>query len=87
VGDLLTILLVLNVLLAVFNLLPFPPLDGAAALGGLLPARTAGAFRAVTANPVFSLVGILIAWQIFPSIARPLFRTVLQLLHPGARYS
>lgn len=87
VGDLLTMLLVLNVLLCVFNMLPLPPLDGAAALGGLLPARAARAFRAFTANPVFSLVGILIAWQVFPSIARPLFRAVLQLLHPGERYS
>jgi Zn-dependent protease len=87
VGDLLTMLLVLNVLLFVFNMLPFPPLDGASAIGGLLPARAANALRAFTANPVFSVVGILIAWQVFPSIARPLFRTVLQLLHPGARYS
>jgi Zn-dependent protease len=87
VGDLLTMLLVLNVLLFVFNMLPFPPLDGASALGGLLPARPAAALRALVASPVFSLVGILIAWQIFPSIARPLFRTVLRLLHPGALYS
>jgi Zn-dependent protease len=87
VGDLLTMLLVLNVLLFVFNMLPFPPLDGASAIGGLLPARAANALRAFTANPVFSVVGILIAWQVFPSIARPLFRTVLQLLQPGARYS
>lgn len=87
VGDLLSMLLVLNVLLFVFNLLPFPPLDGASALGGLLPERAATTLRTFVANPVFSLIGILIAWQIFPSIARPLFRTVLQLLHPGALYS
>jgi Zn-dependent protease len=86
VGDLLAILLVLNVLLCVFNLLPVPPLDGSAALGGLLPAGAAGGLRALTTNPAFSLLGILIAWQVFPSIARPLFRSVLQLLHPDVRY-
>jgi Zn-dependent protease len=87
VGEMLTILLVLNVLLFVFNMLPFPPLDGASALGGLLPSRAAATLRGLVASPAFSLIGILIAWQIFPSIARPLFRTLLHLLHPGELYS
>jgi Zn-dependent protease len=86
VADLLSMLLVLNVLLFVFNMLPFPPLDGASAVGGLLPPRAAATLRTFVANPVFSLLGILIAWQIFPSIARPLFRTVLRLLHPDDLY-
>jgi Zn-dependent protease len=87
VGEMLTVLLVLNVLLFVFNMLPFPPLDGASAIGGLLPKRAAGALRALVSSPAFSLLGIFVAWQIFPAIARPLFRTVLQLLHPGQLYS
>jgi Zn-dependent protease len=87
VGEMLTVLLVLNVLLFVFNMLPFPPLDGASAIGGLLPERAAAALRAFVSNPAFSLLGIFVAWQIFPSIARPLFRTVLRLLHPGELYS
>jgi Zn-dependent protease len=87
VGDLLSILLVLNVLLFVFNMLPIPPLDGASAIGGVLPERVAATLRTVMANPVFSLLGILIAWQVFPPIARPLFNALLHLLHPGESYS
>jgi Zn-dependent protease len=85
-AQILTVLLILNVLLFVFNLLPFPPLDGASALGLVLPARAAAAVRGLAANPIFSLVGLLIAWQLFPSLTRPIFRFVLALMHPGERY-
>jgi Zn-dependent protease len=85
-GQVLTVLLMLNVLLCVFNLLPVPPLDGGSALAGVLPARGAEALQAFMANPVFSLLGLFVAWQAFPYIARPLFRLVISLVHPGEAY-
>ena len=85
-GDLLTVLLVLNTLLFVFNMLPLPPLDGASAIGGVLPERAAVALRGIAANPILSLLGIFVAWQVFPYFVRPIFRALLTLVHPGERY-
>jgi Zn-dependent protease len=86
IGEVLTVLLVLNVFLFVFNILPFPPLDGASVLGGMLPERAGVAVRGFTANPIFSLVGILVAWQVFPQIAGPIFNGLLKLVHPHDLY-
>ena len=86
-GDLLSVLLVLNLLLFVFNMLPLPPLDGATALGGLLPERAALGLRQFFSSPAFSLLGIFIAWQLFPHFARPIFSAILALVHPADRYS
>jgi Zn-dependent protease len=36
--------LVINLLLAIFNMLPIPPLDGGTVLAGLLPERVAAGF-------------------------------------------
>jgi Zn-dependent protease len=82
VGQGLSVMLMLNVLLGVFNLLPLPPLDGASAFELLLPEDTARKFRATVRNPMFSLIGLLVAWQVFPHIARPVFGLVLRVLYP-----
>jgi Zn-dependent protease len=85
-GDLLTVLLVLNVLLFIFNMLPVPPLDGASAITGVLPDRAALTVRAVNSNPAVSMLGLLVAWQVFPEFARPIFTALLRLVHPGDIY-
>lgn len=79
----LSVLVMLNVLLGSFNLLPVPPLDGASAITLLLPDSIADRFRAVTNSMQFSFLGLFVAWQIFPPIARPLFRLVVKSLYPG----
>ena len=86
VGELLAVLLVLNILLFVFNMLPVPPLDGASAITGILPEPAAQLVRAVNAHPAVSMLGLLIAWQLFPEFARPLFAVLLRLVHPGDIY-
>ena len=77
----------INVLLAVFNMLPVPPLDGASAITAVLPERFGSLVRAVSANPAVSILGLFIAWQVFPQFARPLFAAVVRLVHPGDIYS
>jgi Zn-dependent protease len=83
VASMLSVLLVLNVLLGVFNLLPIPPLDGASALGLVLPEGAAVALRRMAAFPGFSLIGLFVAWRLFPRLVDPLFTLLLNLVHPG----
>jgi Zn-dependent protease len=86
IGTFLSVLLVLNVFLFVFNLLPLPPLDGASVLGLLLPEDRSLQFRQIVSQPWAQLLGLVVAWKFFPYLTRPLFDVVLRLLHPGAGY-
>jgi Zn-dependent protease len=79
----LSVMFMLNVLLGTFNLLPLPPLDGLSAAGLLFPERTAARLRSVMTAPQFSLIGLLVAWQLFPHVTRPLFLLMARSLHPG----
>jgi Zn-dependent protease len=84
---LLSVLLVMNVFQFVFNLLPFPPLDGSAILTGFLPERYADTLREMQSNAIMPMVGLLIAWKVFPLVTDPLFSALLRLVHPGESYS
>lgn len=51
----------LNLLLAIFNLIPIPPLDGGTVLAGLLPGAVAGRFDAIVRPYGFLLIyGLMI---------------------------
>lgn len=82
-----SILFALNLLLFLFNLLPVPPLDGSGVLSLLLPESMARSYqRALWGQPALALLGIVIAWQIFPHLFRPVFLLAIQLLYPGMGY-
>ena len=83
----LSVLLMENAILGTFNLVPLPPLDGSAAIGLLLPEKTASSFRQLARNPGFSIAGLVFALLIFPRIFTPLFSLVIRLVHPGMSYS
>ncbi len=78
------ILFSLNLMLGAFNLLPLPPLDGSTAIGLLLSERTALRFAELAHSPMFSLVGILVAWKVFGELARPIFHLGAVLMYPDA---
>ena len=72
----------MNLLLAVFNLIPFPPLDGGGALPLLLGEKTSEAYLDfVSENPMIGWIGIFIAWQSFSGLFRPVFRLATDLLY------
>ncbi len=85
-GTFLGILLVLNVILAAFNLIPFPPLDGASAITLVLPEDLALRYRELVRTGSFSLIGLFAAWFLFGEVVPPLFRVVLGLVHPDVSY-
>ncbi len=87
VATILSIFLMLNVLLFAFNLIPLPPLDGASVLGLFLPDEVALRVQEFSHNPMFQMVGLVVAWQVFPVIVGPLFNLVLWAVHPGLGYS
>jgi len=82
----LSILFSLNLVLFAFNLIPLPPLDGSAILPGFMSDETAVRFHALLRQPMFSLIGLLVAWNVFPRISGPLLTLALNLLYPGAGY-
>lgn len=77
------ILFALNLLLFVFNLLPVPPLDGSAILPMFMSERAADRYRDIIHQPMFSFLGLLIAWQLFPYIYSPVQTVALRLLGLG----
>jgi Zn-dependent protease len=81
VATLVSILFTLNLLLLVFNLIPVPPLDGAGALGLLLPERLALRLRMVFARPAWGWVGIIVAWIAIGEILPPVHRVAIRLLY------
>ena len=83
----LSVMFSLNLLLGLFNLLPIPPLDGFGAVGLLLSERQAARFQEFGQElRGFSMIGLLVAWQVFGPVFHPVFRLALNVLYPGQGY-
>ncbi|MGE0607528.1 MAG: site-2 protease family protein [Pirellulales bacterium] len=71
----------LNMILFVFNLLPIPPMDGGSVLPLLIGTSAAHKYQDFMAQPGFSFIGLIVAWNIFPKIFPYVFSPALQLLY------
>jgi Zn-dependent protease len=84
-GKLFFALVELNVVLAVFNLLPIPPLDGSRLLSVLLPPSRQSIVYFLDRFGIFLLLGLLL---LAPNIFQPLFtsmtRAILRLVGFGS---
>lgn len=59
---LMQVFIYVNIILFVFNMLPFPPLDGSHVLEALLPPGSLGFFRLIEPYGVLILFGVIIAF-------------------------
>jgi len=82
VATLLSLLFSLNTVLFVFNLLPVPPLDGSGILPFFLSEKLAARFMDFINQPMFSFIGILVAWNLFGRIYSPFHLFFMKLLYP-----
>jgi Zn-dependent protease len=71
----------------VFNLMPFPPLDGGGAVGLLFSEATARRVQALLRHPQLSLIGILLAWLLIGRVFEPIHLLAVNLLYPELGYT
>ena len=63
----------INLLLAIFNLLPIPPLDGSSVVGALLPERAAAVFDRLRPYGFVLLYALLLSGGFSVVVGRPYF--------------
>ncbi len=71
----------LNLILAVLNILPFPPLDGSGVVLLLLDKSTSHRYMRFIQQPGMSFLGIIIAWNLFPRIFEPIYQYTLNAIY------
>ena len=73
----------LNLILFVFNLLPLPPLDGSAIWPLVLTPGQLARYYEFRAQPAFVLIGLFVAWGVFPKVFGPVDTFAAALLRLG----
>lgn len=86
VATIISILFSLNLLLFIFNLLPFPPLDGSGIMPLIMDEEKAESYLLFISNPMFSFMGLFIAWSAFNPIFDLIHLVAINLLYPGVSY-
>jgi Zn-dependent protease len=81
-GTLLIVAVLLNVMLALFNLLPVPPLDGGNVIGGLLPEHIASAYDRLVRPWGFVFLYVILLSGLFSVLILAPARELTRMLLP-----
>jgi Zn-dependent protease len=73
---------IINVVLAVFNLLPIPPLDGSRIVAGFMPSNLVSAYMRL-GRYGFLIIFVLLWLGVLDHVIRPIMRALLRILMPG----
>jgi Zn-dependent protease len=80
----LSIFFSLNILLGIFNLIPFPPLDGYGVIGLFLNERGALRLQEMRMRVgSVAFLGLVIAWQLFDRVFPQVFDTATRMFYAG----
>ena len=82
----LSIMFSLNLLLFVFNMLPFPPLDGSAMLSLVLNRSLSLRVMELMRQPILMVIGLFAAWSILNIIFDDVHLFAINSLYPGNNY-
>ena len=76
----------LNLLLAIFNLIPLPPLDGSGIFMFFCTSESAARFLQALRHPAFNYAGLMISWRVMDAIFPSIQLFAVNLLYPGYGY-
>jgi len=74
----------LNLLLLLFNLVPIPPLDGSALWRLVLPQEMFLRFQHFMSQPMFAILGLIVAIRVFSQFYWPWFDAAVSLVYSAA---
>jgi len=80
-SQLLSVFLILNLILFIFNLFPFPPLDGSSVVTLFMSDKLGYRYKQFMGQPAFAFLGLIVAWRLFPYVFAVVFQVVYALLH------